>query len=363
MTGLIPRPWITQLDVYVGGKSQTEGIDKSVKLSSNESALGASPKAIEAYLAEADTLHRYPDAAYRDLRAALSEKYDIEPQQIICGIGSDEILKLACRAYLAPGDEVIFSKHSFMMYPIAATSFGGIPVEVDDTDYTANVDNILAAITDKTKIIFLANPNNPTGTYLPVAQVERLWQSLPGHILLVLDSAYGEFVTNDDYQAGIELVKKSQNVLMTRTFSKLYGLAALRLGWGYACPEMASILDRIRDPFNVPSPTQVAGIAALKDSDFEEKAKAHNATWRAYLTEELTAMGLDPIPSAANFILISFPDEEKFSAGAANDFLLKRGYILRWLPNHGLDHCLRLTVGTAEQNQAVIRLLQEFLGQ
>ncbi|PCI51295.1 MAG: histidinol-phosphate transaminase [Alphaproteobacteria bacterium] len=363
MTGLEPRPWIKKLDVYVGGKSQVEGSGKAVKLSSNESALGPSPMAVQAYLAEAKTLHRYPDASYHDLRAALSEKYDIEPEQIICGIGSDEILKLACRAYLAPGDEVIFSRHSFMMYPIAAKSFGGVPVEVDDTDYTTNVDNIIKAVTDRTRIIFLANPNNPTGTYIPAAEVERLWRNIPGDILLVLDSAYAEFVTAEDYQAGIALVQKSRNVLMTRTFSKLYGLAALRLGWGYACPEIATILDSIRDPFNVPSVTQVAGVAALKDVEFEDAARAHNRASLDFLTTELKKMGLEPIPSVTNFILIRFPGNGDKSAEAANDFLLKRGYILRWLPQSGLGSYLRLTIGTSAQNREVIRLLKEFLEQ
>lgn len=363
MSGLIPRPWINKLDVYVGGKSQTDGDVEPIKLSSNESALGSSPKAVEAYIAEAHKLHRYPDATYHDLRKTLGEKYNIAPEQIICGVGSDEILKLACRAYLAPGDEVIYSKHSFMMYPIATTSFGGIAVEVEDTDYTANVENILAAITERTRIIFLANPNNPTGTYISAEQVDYLWQNIPDNILLVLDSAYAEFVAEDDYQAGIELVQKSTNVLMTRTFSKLYGLASLRLGWGYACPEVASILDRIRDPFNVPAPTQVAGVAALKDVQFEKKAFDHNAQELAYLRAELKAMGLDPLPSVANFILIRFLDKDQKSASAANSFLLERGYILRWLPKHDLDDCLRLTVGTTAQNKAVIGLLKEFLGQ
>ncbi|WP_339862799.1 histidinol-phosphate transaminase [Paremcibacter congregatus] len=363
MTGPEPRPWIKQLDVYVGGKSKTDGAVKCVKLSSNESALGTSPKALDAYHAEAKNLHRYPDASYHDLRAALAAKYDIEAEQILCGIGSDEVLKLACRAYLAPGDEVIFPRHSFMMYPIAAASYGGVPVEVDDVDYTANVDNMLAAVTDRTRIVFLANPNNPTGTVLSSGEVERLWRGLPDHVLLVIDGAYAEFIENEDYQDGIALVKKSKNVLMTRTFSKLYGLAALRLGWGYSCPEVAQILDSIRDPFNVPSATQVAGVAAIQDSEFETRARKYNSTWRAYLRAELIALGLDPVPSAANFILIRFPDTARKSAEAANDFLLSHGYILRWLPGQGLQDCLRLTVGTEEENKAVIQLLRDFMEQ
>jgi len=363
MSGPQPRPWIEKLDIYVGGKSRAEGVEKAVKLSSNESALGPSPRAMEAYRAAAETLHRYPDAAYHDLRAALAERYGIAARQILCGVGSDEILKLACRAYVAPGDEVIYSRHSFMMYPIATASVGGVPVEVADSDYSLNVDNILAAVTERTRVVFLANPNNPTGTYIAAAEVERLWRGLPDHILLVLDSAYAEFVDEEDYQAGIELVNKARNVLMTRTFSKLYGLAALRLGWGYACPQIAATLDSIRDPFNVPTATQVAGVAALRDIEFEQKALAHNNKWLGILREELIALGLEPVPSVTNFILIRFPDRQEKSAEAANDFLLRRGYILRWLPGQGLGDCLRLTIGTAAENRAVIGLLKEFLEQ
>lgn len=360
MSGMEPRPWIKQLDVYEGGKSKAGNAAKVIKLSSNESALGASPKAMEAYRQAATTLHRYPDATYHDLRAGLSEKYDIEASRIVCGIGSDEILKLACRAYLAPGDEVIFPAHSFMMYPIAAKSVGAVPIEVEDTDYKANVDHILAAITERTRIIFLANPNNPTGTYLPHAEVERLWQAMPDNVLLVLDAAYGEFVEEKDYSAGIELVEKSKNVLMTRTFSKLYGLAALRIGWGYACKDIAETLDRLRDPFNVPSAAQVAAIAALKDTDFEEKARSHNNHWLQWIREEALALGLNPVPSVTNFVLIGFP-EGKFSAEAANDYLLERGLILRWLPRHGLKDFLRLTVGLEQENREVMRLLKQFM--
>lgn len=361
MSGPQARPWIDGIDVYVGGKSHAGGSQKSIKLSSNESALGPSPLAVRAYLAEAEKLHRYPDASYHDLKSALADKYHIEAAQIICGIGSDEILKLACRAYLAPKDEVIFPRHSFMMYPIAAKSFGAIPVEVDDEDYTANVDNILAAVTVRTRIIFLANPNNPTGTYVSAGEVERLWRNIPDHILLVLDSAYAEFVDRRDYQAGIELVRKSNNILMTRTFSKLYGLAALRLGWGYACLPVARALDSIRDPFNIPTPTQAAGVAALKDVEFERRAIAHNAKERNYLRAELLALGLEPVPSVTNFILIRFAGKTGKSAEAANEFLLAHGFILRWLPEAGLKDCLRLTIGNRDENRMIIRLLTEFM--
>jgi histidinol-phosphate aminotransferase len=361
MSGLEMRPWIRDLDVYVGGKSKVAGVAHPVKLSSNESALGPSPLALEAYINAAPNLHRYPDAASHDLRQAIGSAYKVDPERVICGLGSDEILKLATRAYAGPGDEVIYARHGFMMYPIAARSVGATAVEVADVNYTANIDNILAAITPRTRIIFLANPNNPTGTYLPAGEVKRLLDSLPAHVLLVLDAAYEEFVSGPDYTSGLELAGVRDNLLVTHTFSKLFGLAALRLGWGYGSPAVIDVLNRIRDPFNVPGPTQAAGIAALSDSDFLAKAKAHNEEWRAWLTLQLTELGLKVVPSVTNFVLIEFPEAPAHNAGAANSFLLKNGYILRWLPEQGLGHCLRLTVGLAEENEAVIRLLAQFM--
>ncbi len=362
MTGLVPRPWIETLDIYVGGKSKTAGVKNAVKLSSNESALGPSPKALDAYAKAAASLHRYPDSSYRKLREAIAEKHRLDPERIVCGIGSDEILKLACRAYLAPGDEVIYSRHGFMMYPIAAKSVGAVPVEAEDKEYTADVDNILARVTERTRIVFLANPNNPTGTYLPRTEVERLWRGLPDHVLLVLDAAYAEFVEAADYEAGIDLAGRAENVMMTRTFSKLYGLAALRLGWGYGNEKIIATLNRLRDPFNVPTPTEQAGIAALKDTVFEHQAIEHNRHWRNWLEEELQGLGLEVVPSVANFLLIRFPEGER-NAQAANEFLLKNGYILRWLPEQGLGDCLRLTVGREEENRAVAALLKKFMGE
>lgn len=361
MSGPKTHSWIEDLDVYVTGKSKAKSEKPPVKLSANESALGPSPKAMAAYRNAADALHRYPDPVYNDLRDAIAKKNNIDKSRIVCGVGSDEILKLACRAYMGPGDEALFVAHSFSMYPIAVTSVGGVPIEVEDTNYTADVDKILAAVTDKTKIIFVANPNNPTGTYIPISEIERLWQNIPDHILLVLDSAYAEFIREEDYDAGIEFVEKSKNVLMTRTFSKLYGLAALRLGWGYACKEVAETLDKTRDPFNVPSSAQIAGVEALNDTEFEEKAYAHNKKWREWLSTELSALGLEVIPSKTNFILFKFNDEEK-SAASANEYLLSQGYILRHYSGQGLEKFLRLTIGTEEENKEVIRLLKAFLG-
>jgi histidinol-phosphate aminotransferase len=360
MSGLETHSWIEDLNIYVSGKSHVAGKSEIVKLSSNESALGPSPMAMEAYKNIVHELHRYPDPVYHNLREAIATKYDLDVSRIICGVGSDEILKLACRAYLKPGSEAIYVAHSFSMYPIAIKSQGGIAIEVEDDNYTANVDNIISAITDKTRIIFLANPNNPTGTYIPTKEVERLWKNIPDNVLLVLDAAYAEFVDHHDYEAGIELSTRANNVLMTRTFSKLYGLAALRLGWGYACKNIADTLDKIRDPFNVPSSAQIAGIAALYDVDFEQKALAHNKQWRDWLSDQLTILGLKVIPSCANFILMKFDDDKK-TATSANDFLLKNGYILRHYNEQGLEDCLRLTVGTENQNKMLIQLLKEYL--
>ena len=360
MSGPKTHSWINDLDVYISGKSKAGDIKNPHKLSANESALGPSPMAMEAYKNATSELHRYPDPTYNELRTTLAEKYDIEPRQILCGVGSDEILKLACRAYIKPGDEALYVAHSFSMYPIAIKSVGGVAIEVKDVDYTANIDNILKAITDKTRIIFIANPNNPTGTYLSVKEIEHLWQNIPKNILLILDAAYAEFVNDDDYDAGIELAGRARNVLMTRTFSKLYGLAALRLGWGYACPEISETLDKIRDPFNVPSSAQVAGVAALNDLEFQQKATSFNQKWRTWLSKELSALGLMVIPSATNFILFGFENKNK-SAKDANDFLTNRGYILRYYSGQGLENFLRLTVGTEKENKEIIKLLNEFL--
>ena len=361
MNGPKAHDWINELDVYISGKSETIHAAKSIKLSANESALGPSPMAMAAYVNEAQKLHRYPDPAYNKLRQTIAERYALDMKRIICGVGSDEILKLACRAYLKPDDEALYVAHSFSMYPIAIKSVGGVAIEVADHNYTANIDAILASISDKTRIIFLANPNNPTGTYLPKAEIDRLWMNIPDNVLLVLDAAYAEFVDQKDYEAGIELVERSKNVLMTRTFSKLYGIAALRLGWGYTCEEISQILDKVRDPFNIPSSAQVAGVAALKDTEFEEMALAYNNKWRTWLTEQITTLGLTVVPSQTNFILIKFEDRDK-SAAAANDYLLSHGYILRYYSSGGLEDCLRLTVGLEGENKEVVKLLKAFLG-
>lgn len=361
MSSLKPNPWIEKLDVYEGGRSKAPGAARVIKLSSNESALGTSPLVLAAYRDAATTLHRYPDATSWDLKEAIGAAHGLDPARIVCGLGSDEILKLACRAYAGPDTEVIYSRYGFMMYPIAARSVGATPVEAADVNYSADVKAILDAVTARTRIVFLANPNNPTGTYLPRHEVERLAGGLPRHVLLVLDAAYAEYVDSDDYVAGHELVASFPNVLVTRTFSKIYGIAALRLGWGYGSAEVTETLERLRDPFNVPAPTQAAGIAAVRDQEWVARARNYNAIWRQQMTDAVSDLGLTVVPSATNFILIRFPEHDGVTAEAANAFLTKNGVLLRWLPKQGLSDCLRMTIGLEEENREVLRLLKSFL--
>lgn len=361
MTGPEPHSWVRNLDVYVGGKSKVAGVERVIKLSSNESPFGPSPRALDAYAKASETLQRYPDGASLKLREAIGSAHDLDPERIVCGFGSDEILKLACRAYAGPGDEVIYSRYGFMMYPIAARAVGATPVEAPDKDFVADVDAILDAVTDRTKIVFLANPNNPTGTYLPKREIERLSEGLPEEVLLVLDAAYAEYVEKPDYEAGEALVDAFPNVLMTRTFSKLYGLAALRLGWGYGPADVINVLNQLRDPFNVTTPAQAAGAAAVGDRGFIEQARAHNNRWIGQLTQSIRGLGLEVVPSVANFVLIRFPEKHGLTAEGANDHLTKHGVLVRWLPNQGLGDCLRITVGLEEENERVIALLEDFI--
>jgi histidinol-phosphate aminotransferase len=361
MSALKPHAWLGALDLYEAGRAKAPGARRVIKLSSNETPFGASPKAIAAFRSADASLHRYPDSSYLELKEAIAEVHGLDPARIACGVGSDEILKLACRAYAGPGDEVVYSRYGFMMYPIAARSVGAVPVEAPDRDFTADVDSLLRAVTPRTRVMFLANPNNPTGTCLPRQEVERLAANLPGHVLLVLDAAYAEYVSDLDYEAGAALTDKYPNVLMTRTFSKIYGIAALRLGWGYACTEVIEALERLRDPFNVPTPSQAAGVAAVRDQDWVRMSQDHNKKWRTWLSHELAGLGLDVVPSAANFVLMRFGPNLPVTAEEANAFLTKEGVLLRWLPKQGLADGLRMTVGTEEENREVLRLMTSLL--
>ncbi|TDI65699.1 MAG: histidinol-phosphate transaminase [Alphaproteobacteria bacterium] len=357
-----PQPSILAMEPYIGGQSTIDGVEGAIKLSSNESPLGAGPKAREAFLQAADQLNLYPDGAAQRLHDAIAARYGLDPDRIVCGNGSDDLLSLLGLAYLDVGSEAIYSEHGFLFYKLVAQANGAVPVSVPETDLKADVDAIMAAVSAKTRIVFIANPNNPTGTFLTIEEVKRLRDGLRSDILLVLDGAYAEYVHRDDYSAGIELVTNSENVVMTRTFSKIYGLASLRLGWCYCPVSVADALNRIRGPFNVNGAAQAAGVASLADTAHEEKAIAHNDHWRDWLFEEITKLGLKVTPSIANFLLIHFDAESPKSAPQADRFLQKNGLILRRLEAYGLPHCLRLTVGLEQANRAVIAALTEFTG-
>jgi histidinol-phosphate aminotransferase len=296
------------------------------------------------------------------LREAIGRTFGLDPARIVCGAGSDDLLNLLARAYLADGDEAIHTTHGFLVYPIATRGTGAKPVVAPETNYTASVDAILAVVTKKTKMVFLANPNNPTGTYVSFDEIKRLHRDLPPQVVLVLDAAYAEYVRRNDYESGIELVATNDNVVMTRTFSKIHGLAALRLGWMFGPAPIVDAVNRIRGPFNVNGPAILAGIAAIEDHAHQERAREHNDRWLAWLTQEMEKLGLTVTPSVANFLLIHFPETKGHTAKDADAFLTARGLILRQVGSYKLPNALRITVGSEEANRLVVAALKEFLG-
>jgi len=357
-----PRPGVLDIAPYVPGKSTAPGVARVFKLSPNETPLGPSPNAIAAYRAVGEHLEDYPDGSASALREAIGAAYGLDPDRIVCGAGSDDLLNLLARAYLNDGAEAIYTTHGFLVYPIATMGTGANAIAARERNFTADVDAILAAVTPRTKIVFLANPNNPTGTYIPFDEVKRLHKGLPQTVLLVLDAAYAEYVQRNDYEPGIELVATTDNVVMTRTFSKIYGLAALRLGWMYGPAHVVDAVHRIRGPFNVNGPAIAAGIAAIRDTAHVERSRAHNTHWLAWLTEEIGKLGLSVTPSAANFVLIHFPEKKGRTARDADEFLTERGLILRQVAAYKLPNALRMSVGTEEANRLVVQALKEFLG-
>jgi len=357
-----PRPGVLNIQAYVPGKSSAPGVAKVYKLSSNETPLGASPNSVDAYAAVGRHLEDYPDGASTDLRDAIGQALGLDPNRIVCGAGSDDILNLLARAYLRDGDEAIHTTHGFLVYPIATLGAGATPVVAEETEYTADVDAILSKLTPKTRMVFLANPNNPTGTYIPFDEVKRLHAGLPKHVLLVIDAAYAEYVRRNDYESGIELVATSDNVVMTRTFSKIYGLAGLRLGWLYGPAHVVDAVNRIRGPFNVGAPSIAAGVAAIKDAAHVERARQHNEKWLAWTTEEITKLGLKVTPSVGNFILIHFPETKGKTAAEADALLTSRGAVLRAVKAYHLPNALRMTIGTEEANRLVVKTLAELMG-
>jgi histidinol-phosphate aminotransferase len=359
----VPKPWISAIHAYVPGKSAADfaqdGGVVPVKLSANENPLGTSPLALEARAAAAHPAV-YPDPDCKALRGAIGALHGIDPARIVMGTGSDELLNLAAQAYAGPGDDVLYVRYGFSVYDIAARRCGANPVIAPDADYGSDVDALLALVTDRTRVVFVANPNNPTGSYLPRGEIARLHAGLPRDVVLVLDQAYGEYVAPEDDDGALALAAAHANVLVTRTFSKIYGLAGERIGWATGDAGLIGALNRIRGPFNVSSTGQAMAMAALGDQAFVEASRRHNAAERARFVQALGAMGnhgLRPLPSQANFVLILF--EGALSAEEAFGGLATRGFITRWLPGQGLPQALRITIGTTQQMDAIALALRE----
>jgi histidinol-phosphate aminotransferase len=348
------RPGIMDIAPYVGGEASIAGIARASKLSSNENPLGPSPKAIAAFRQVAVELHRYPDGGAERLRQGIAERFGLEKDRIVCGNGSDELIALLARAYAGPGDEVLFSRHGFLMYRLSALAVGAAPRSAPEKDLRTDVEALLALVTPRTRIVYLGNPNNPTGSYLTEREVWDLRRRLPSETLLVIDAAYAEYVEERDYDAGGELVRAGDNVVMLRTFSKIYGLAGLRLGWAYCPPSVVDVLNRVRAPFNTSAPAQAAALAALADRDHEARSRMHNKVWRTWLAGELVGEGYTVHPSVGNFLLVEFSD-----ADAADIFLKSRGLILRRMEPYGLPSCLRITIGTEAEMRALATALAE----
>ncbi len=361
MTTPNPRPGILQIDAYVPGESRVPSGFKPAKLSSNETPLGASPHAIAAYQAAASDLERYPDGQATLLRAAIGRRYGLDPARIVCGSGSDELLALIARGYLGVGDEAIYTEHGFLVYRIAILTNGATPIIAPENNLHADVDAILARVTARTRVVFIANPNNPTGTYIPIGEVRRLRAGLRDDILLVLDAAYAEYVSRNDYEAGIELVATTSNTVMTRTFSKIHGLAALRIGWAYCPAPVADVLNRIRGPFNLSTAAISCGAVAMDDGDHMQAAKSHNDRWLPEVTNKLQALGLDVTPSVANFVLFHFPHGGKKTAIAADEFLKSQGVILRRVTAYGFPNALRMTIGSEVDNTRALTALETYM--
>jgi len=362
VNALKPQPGILEISPYIGGESALEGQDEVIKLSSNEGPFGASPAARDAYRTIVDDIHRYPDGGAHELRRTIGEINALDPGRIVCGAGSDELISLLCQAYAGVGDEILHSQYGFLMYPIAARTVGAIPISAPEADLTADVDALLAAVTDKTRILFLANPNNPTGTYLPADEVARLRRKLADDVLLVIDAAYAEYVSKADYESGVALVDAYDNVVMTRTFSKIYGLGGLRLGWLYGPPGVVDVLNRVRGPFNVGAASLAAGAAAMRDEVFTEKSRLHNDKWLAWTRERLIGLGLGVTDSVGNFLLVCFGDDSERGADAADAFLKDNGIIVRRMASYGLPNCLRITIGLEDEMRAVVDALGRFMG-
>jgi histidinol-phosphate aminotransferase len=358
VTRITPQPGIMDIALYEGGAAHLEGKASVVKLSSNENPLGPSDAAREAFVRAVHDLHRYPDSDHRSLRQAIGEVWGLNPQQIICGVGSDEIIHFLCQAYAGPKDEVIHTEHGFAMYRISALAAGARPVEVAERDRITDVDAILRACNRRTKLVFVANPNNPTGTMIGMSELSRLAEGLPPQTLLVLDGAYAEYV--EDYDAGAALIAERENVVMTRTFSKIYGLGGLRVGWGYGPQPIIDVLNRVRGPFNLSTAALVTAEAAVRDVEWVRRCRRENAKWREWLARTLAEMGVPSDVASANFVLARFADRAE--AEACDAHLRSEGIIVRRVAGYKLPHCLRITVGDEAACRRVAHEIGRFKG-
>ncbi len=355
---ITPQPGIMDIALYQGGASHLEGVSNVLKLSSNENPFGPSLKAKEAFGRVAMELHRYPSTDHAPLRAAIAEVHGLDADRVICGVGSDEILHLICQAYAGPGDEVVHTEHGFAMYKISALAAGASPVSVPERDRVVDVDAVLAACTDRTRIVFITNPANPTGTMIGQAALQRLAEGIPPKALLVLDGAYVEYVA--DYDGGLALIEARDNVVMTRTFSKIYGLGGLRIGWGYGPAEIIEVLTRIRGPFNLSGAALAAAEAAVRDREFVDHCRAQNAKWREWLSGALAEIGVPSDTSTANYILARFGSEEE--AIACDARLKADGIIVRHPKSYGFPNCLRITIGDESACRRIVHSIAQFKG-
>ncbi|GEK67345.1 histidinol-phosphate transaminase [Paracoccus denitrificans] len=357
-TTIAPQPGIMEISLYEGGASKVAGVENVVKLSSNENPFGPSDKAREAVIRAAHGLHRYPNTDHAGLRGAIGEVHGLDPDRIICGVGSDEIIHFLCQAYAGPGTEVLFTEHGFLMYRISAHAAGAIPVQVAERDRVTDIDALIAGATPRTRLIFVANPNNPTGTMVGLPELERLARAVP-QAILVVDAAYAEYV--GDYDGGAELATRLPNVFMTRTFSKIYGLGGLRVGWGYGPREIVDVLNRIRGPFNLSNVALEGAEAAMRDREHIARCQAENARMRAWLAEALAEKGVPSDTSCANFILARFADAE--TAGACDEYLKTQGLIVRRVAGYGLPHCLRITIGDEASCRRVAHVIGQYMAE
>lgn len=357
----LPKPGILDIHAYVPGKAKAEGVENPIKLSANENVLGSSEKAREAYAAAVNELHVYPDSRTTILRTAIAERYGLEPERLIFGCGSDEVFAILNQTFLEPGDNIVQGEFAFAAFAIGARACQAEVKIAREPGFRIDVDELLKAVDERTRLVFIANPGNPTGAWIPFSEVRRLHEALPPSVVLVLDGAYSEFVTDPSFSDGLEYARTASNIVVTRTFSKLHGLAALRVGWAYGSTEIIAAMDRIRLPFNTSIPAQRAAVAALADEDFQRRSIDHVERWRPWLEQQLGGLGLEVVrPSAANFVLVGFPKVAGRTAAEVEAWLASKGLLVRQVANYGLPDHLRITIGLEEHNRAVIEALTDF---